>query len=548
MFERKTFSKSSYLIYKQCPKYFWYYINERKSIPEHDQRAQFNFILGHIVGELAKKCFPDGIEVGYENDYLKNLEKTKTLLYERKPLFEAGILYSNELYDVYSRADILLPFGSDAWDIIEVKCSTSVKDINLCDVAFQKYCYENAGLKINKCYLMYINNQYERNYKIDINQLFIINDITTETEKICLHIKNDLKQMIKIASDEDFIYTDSQKDPEDRVGKFCDSPFNCPLKQKCWENVSKDSIYYLYSINKKIINKLLEKNIKYITDIPSSFNGINNKQKIQIECVKNSKSYIDKKSIGEFLKKIKFPIYFLDFETFSSPIPIIQSTRPYQNIPFQFSIHILTEPDSELLHFSYIASGKDDPRKELISNLKERFGFTTQNEPLTEFTGSVIVYNESFEKSVLKDLIIFDPSSKDWIEAIILKIVDLYEPFRNFYYYNKKQNGSASVKKVLPAMTYKSYENLEIANGDIASISFLEKSFLWKNFLAECGLDEKIKKIKNFYLIEQESESGEKTIEKLRENLHNYCKLDTEGMVDIYKELVRIVGLNYLNY
>lgn len=532
---RKTFSKSSYLIFKQCPKYFWYYINDRESIPEHDKRAQFNFTLGHIVGELAKMCYPDGIEVGYYNDFTQNLARTKSLMLEKKPLFEAGILYNNEYYDIYSRADILAPSNKkDQWDIIEVKSSTSIKEVNLLDLAFQKYCYEKAGVKINSCYLMYINNQYIRQDKLDVKQLFTITELTEEVEKIYPHIKNDLKNMLIIANNENFIFKDSDKEPEEKVGKFCDSPFNCPLKEKCWAEVRKDSIFFLYSINKKIISKLMECNIRFIDEIPLDFQGINNKQKIQIECVKKSQPYIDKQLIRQFISKIKYPIYFLDFETFSSPIPLIENTKPYQNIPFQFSLHILRYNSNDPQHYSFIASGNSDPRKELLKNLKEKLNFEKEK-------GSIIVYNESFEKAILKDLAEYDPYSADWIYSIISNIVDLYEPFRNFYYYNKLQNGSASVKKVLPALTDKSYENLEIANGNIASISFLEKSFLWKNFLKEYNFFERIKNLNNINFTADQEENEEKEIEKLRENLHNYCKLDTEAMIDIYHHLLKIV-------
>jgi hypothetical protein len=387
---------------------------------------------------------------------------------------------------------------------------------------------------------MYINNQYLRRGGIDVNSLFAKADVTEMVDKICPHIKNDLKQMLKVATDENFILQSGESAPEDGVGKFCENPFNCPLKPVCWKNVDKNSIYSLYSVTQKVINRLVLQNIKLICEIPDDFEGMNLKQKIQISCVKNSKPHIDRNAIAEFISKVSFPVCFLDFETFASPVPLIDLTKPYQGIPFQFSLHVLEDPDGYPRHLSFLASGNSDPRAQLLKSLKENFLSVKPDED--RFDGSIIVYNESFERSILRDLAVFDPSYADWIYMISSKIVDLYEPFRNFNYYNKLQNGSASVKKVLPALTDKSYENLEISNGDAANISFLEKSDLWDRFIKEYKLKDKFKAVYNNYSGTEGNEDEEKIIEKLRQDLHNYCKLDTEGMVDIYRELVSIAG------
>ncbi|MBT4208168.1 DUF2779 domain-containing protein, partial [Candidatus Woesearchaeota archaeon] len=147
-------SKSKYLIGLQCLKYFWISLHEKDRIPEVDLATQHKFDQGHLVGQLAKQLFPDGIDIP-EADFKQNLEKTKEFIKLGKPLFEPAFMVGN----LYSRADILVPNG-DGWDIIEVKSGTKVKDINVHDVAFQKYVYELAGLKIKKCFLMHINNEY----------------------------------------------------------------------------------------------------------------------------------------------------------------------------------------------------------------------------------------------------------------------------------------------------------------------------------------------------------------------------------------------------
>jgi CRISPR/Cas system-associated exonuclease Cas4 (RecB family) len=522
---RKLISKSAYLIYKQCPKYLWYHINNRDSIPEPDLRTQFNFKLGHLIGQLAKLRYKDGMEVGYYNDFDQNLKRTQELLKLGKPVFEAGFLYKDIYCDLYSRADVLVPvekLDGDQWlwDIIEVKSSTSVKDINLYDLAFQKYCYQKAGLNIRNCYLMYINNQYIRNGAVDVTGLFVESEITKIVDKICVHIKNDLKQIAKI------IYNENC--PEPPVGKFCDNPFNCPLKDKCWEYVNGNSIFYLYSITEKTIKRLNECGIEFINDIPENFSGINFKQQIQIRSVKSLKAHINKEEIARYLRRFTYPVYFLDFETFASPVPLIDGTRPYQNIPFQFSMHILREPGGKPQHYSYLALGDCDPRPELLRNLHDKIG------NLIDSKGSFVVYNESFEKAILRELAVAYPEYTGWLNSIINMIIDLYEPFRNFHYYHSTQKGSASVKKVLPALTGKSYDDMEISNGDIASVSFLSKSRLWKDFITSQNLN-------NMKNIEQDELDEEKEIERIRKSLEEYCKLDTEGLIFILKELENLI-------
>jgi len=156
-----TLTKSKYLIGLQCPKYLWIIFHESEKIPKATLAEEFKFEQGTQVGQFAKKLFPKGIDL-QTKDYLKNIEDTKKALKEKKSLFEAGFEFNN----CFSRADILVPV-KDEWDIIEVKSGTEVKDENVHDVSFQKYVYENSGLKIRKCFLMHLNKEYRK--KEDLN-------------------------------------------------------------------------------------------------------------------------------------------------------------------------------------------------------------------------------------------------------------------------------------------------------------------------------------------------------------------------------------------
>ena len=490
-------SKSKYLAGLQCLKYLWYQVNAREEIPEPGFTAQFIFKQGLLVSEYAKKLYPEGIDLGKIGDLKEQLVKTSELLSERKPLFEASCSFGN----VYSRADILVPADIDRWDIIEVKSSTQLKEEHIHDVSFQKYCFDKAGVKIRKCYLANINNQYIRKGDINPGELFKKTDITVEVEEILEGIEDRIEEILEIAA--------RQSPPEIFIGKHCDEPYSCPLKDRCWRFLPDNHIFNLYG-NKDKAAQLYNEGILSIKDIPDWYN-LTLKQKIQLECAKTEKPKINKSEILKFINNLEYPLYFFDFETFSTAIPLYEGVKPYQIIPFQYSIHILDTIDSQPRHYDFLAEGAEDPREELLLNLRKQI----------DETGSIIVYYELFEKGVLKELAETFPDYSQWIDSILTRIVDLYKPFGNFHYYHSSQKGSASVKNVLPAITDLSYEGMEIADGMAASVYFL---YICGNY--DTG----------------ESCPKKEEVEKVRKSLIKYCGMDTGGMMHILRALVKEVA------
>ncbi|MAH02004.1 MAG: DUF2779 domain-containing protein [Candidatus Woesearchaeota archaeon] len=481
-------SKSKYLLGLQCPKYLWIAIHEKEKIPEVDQATQHRFDQGHLVGELAKKWFPKGIDIDQE-DFKKNIEETKELISKRKILFEAGILADN----IYSRADVLKPVGKDEWDIIEVKSSTEVKDVNIHDVSFQKHCYEKFGLKIRKCFLMFINNKYVRKGDVDPKELFKIEDITLQVDEVSEGIKERIEDMFKIIG--------MKKCPDVKLTKDCFKPYPCPIEE-CWSFLPKNNVFSLYRGGKKGF-ELYDDGIYSIKDIPLDFKLTSNQQ-IQKDCTISKKAYVDKEKIKSFLDTLKFPLYFLDFETYCTAIPLYDNLSPYQQIPFQFSLHILEDINSKPKHHSFLAEGDKDPRMDFLVSLKKVIGKK----------GDILVYNKAFENRIMNELSRAFPKN-NWIESVTDRFVDLLIPFRKFYYYNSKQEGSASIKDVLPALTGKSYVDLEIAGGESASLQYL--------YITHGATDGTM--------------ATEKETAEIRKNLEKYCKLDTEGMIWIVEKL-----------
>jgi hypothetical protein len=486
MTHQKLLTKSKYLVGLQCYKYLWIIFNKPGLIPEADAGLQFRFDQGHLVGELAKRLFPGGIDIPTE-PFDENLKQSRELLKKRKPLFEAA--FSND--GIYARADILNPVGKNEWDIIEVKSGTIVEDIYLQDLSFQKHCYEKAGLKIRKCFLIHINNKYVKNGEIDPKRIFAKEDVTGQVKAI-----QGIKDRIELMRGTIYL----EKCPEAKIGKICSKPYGCPLMDYCWKFLPKNSVFDLYGRNKA--EELLEMGILAIKDIPEGFK-LSDKQEIQRKCSKTGKSIINKEHIRHFLKTLRYPLYFMDFETFQTAIPLYDGLKPYQQVPFQFSLHAIRKEGAKPEHFYFLASGKEDPRKQFAAELNKVIGNK----------GSVVTYNSSFESARLKELAEAYPKDRKWINNVLNRIVDLLIPFRSFYYYNPKQQGSASIKKVMPALIGKGYGDLEIAEGGSASLAFLDIIF---------------------------GKIPKKDRQRLRKDLERYCERDTEGMIWIVKELERL--------
>ncbi|MCP4254985.1 MAG: DUF2779 domain-containing protein [Candidatus Scalindua sp.] len=485
MARNNLLSKSKYLNGLQCLKYLWVKLNEPERVPRFDASMLYRFNQGHLVGEFAKKRFPDGIDIP-DNDFTTNLKQTEVLLKERKPLFEAGIMVDN----TFSRIDILKPVGEDEWDIIEVKSSTKIKNVNFHDVSFQRYCCEKYGLKIRNCFLMTVNNEYVKQSDIDPAHLLTMTKIRAKGDGATNGIQQRVDSMFStIASD---------KCPAITIGKQCNSPYECPLKEECWSFLPENSIFDMYG-SKKDAFELFEKGIYSFKDIPDGF-PLSEKQEIQKGCDISGKPHIEKEPIRQFLNNLEYPLYYLDFETFSGAIPLFDGTRPYQQIPFQFSLHVVDIENATPRHYSFLADAEGDPRAEFVASLKRVLGSS----------GSIVVYNQSFEKSVLRALANMFPEYNDWEESLNDRIIDLLAPFRSFHYYNARQKGSASIKNVLPVLTGTSYDHLDISDGMNASLAFL-------GVISNSASTEEISKIRN--------------------DLEKYCALDTEGMIWIVDKL-----------
>ncbi|AKG53830.1 hypothetical protein DGWBC_1177 [Dehalogenimonas sp. WBC-2] len=469
----KLLTKSKFMAGLQCPRYLWVYVNEPQRIPQPDMVTQHTFDQGHEVGDIAKRLYPGGIDMAGLG-FREMLTETKVRLDDRKPIFEAAF-QSGQLY---ARIDILNPSDNGAWDIIEVKSSTSVKDENIADVAFQRYVCGQSGIEVNRCFLTHINRDFVKQGDIDPAALLVTEDITEDV----LELAGGMSDMV-----EGMLETMAGPCPAPSIGRACGAPYDCPLKDECWAVLPEHPVTDLYRIGAKM-DDLLHSGVCAIIDIPADFK-LNEKQLIQRGCVECGQPHVDFDGVTSFLETLKYPHYYLDFETFAMAIPLFDGTRPYQNIPFQFSLHSVNGPGIEPLHHHFLAQGGDDPRPAFLAALRTMLGEG----------GCVIVYNQSFEEGVLRKLGEAFPEYIDWVNDVVTRMVDLIVPFRAFHYYHPVQRGSASLKYVLPALTGISYKDLNISNGQVASLRFVaaafggmaeaEKMQIFNDLLVYCGQD-----------------------------------------------------------
>ena len=474
-------TKSLYLAGLECPRYLWTKYHEKEKLAAPDASARFKLEQGTQVGQLAKKLFPNGLEVTSMNRD-EVVQESRKLLDKQKPLFEPGFVFNN----CYSRADILMPAGKK-WDIVEVKSGTSIKEENLHDVTFQRHCYEGAGLKIGKCFILHLNTDYERQGKLDLEELFLKEDVTSQANKLQNTVKENINTFLEVINTQNY--------PETLSEPKCKSPKACPLDE-CWDFLPENHVFHLYR-GGKIALQLFEEGIHSLADIPDDFE-LTDQQGIQRKCEKSNTTHIDKNKIQKFLDKLEYPLYYLDFETFSTAVPMFNGLRPHGHVPFQFSLHIVDKPGSKPKHHEYLYNGNRDPRKEFIEQLQQVLGNT----------GNIVVYNQSFESNILTKLAEHLPENKKWAENTNNRMTDLLTPFRDFSYYNPFQKGSASIKKVLPAITGRNYGGMEIADGITASVTFYNMAY-------NNGKDAK-------------------------KDLLEYCKLDTLAEVLIINELYKL--------
>lgn len=482
-------SKSTFLKGLQCDKHLYLYKNNKELLDPLSEMQQAIFSRGTDVGKLAQQLFPGGIDASplSPTKFDESIKLTEELIQKGEHvIYEASFMFEQ----VLAAADIVVNDDS-GWKIYEVKSSTSVNEVHINDAAVQYWIVSNLGYKVKDISIVYINNQYLRKGELDLNSLFSIESVlefALEKQKFVTDEVTRQKRVLKRNSI-----------PKVDIGMHCTDPYPCGFIGYCWKHIPENSVFDISGMHLRKKFELYEKGIIKMKDIPNDC-GLNKNQQLQIDGVLQNKKIIDKEAIKEFLDTISYPMYFVDFESFQPPVPLYEDSKPYQQIPFQYSVHYKESASSELRHFEFIAEPDTDPRIPFIENLLKVLGNK----------GDIIVYNKSFEITRLKEIQRDLPKYAKQIEKLFDRVKDLMLPFQKKYYYSPEMKGSYSIKYVLPTLVPElSYENMVIADGGTASLSY--ESLL--------SLDDFIK------------------IDEIKKQLLEYCKLDTLAMVRILEKL-----------
>ena len=486
-------SKSRYTKGVTCEKYLW--LSCYKPDEAEDMGNDAVFSNGNKVGDLARHLFGDDYTlIEYTTDYKKMIDDTKEAIDRKdKVICEASFSFEGNFISV----DILKVMNNGL-EIYEVKSSTEVKDIYIDDVSYQTWVLKKLGYNIIKSSIVYVNNQYIKNGDLDIKDYFVVRDVTDliDLNKVEDNVNN-LKKVL-----------DNKYEPNIDLSNSCVKPYDCPYFKYCTKDLVKPNVFDLgwgFRFDKKL--DLYYKNIISYEDLLKC-GLLNDKTSKQVESyLDDSKSYVDRDEIKKLFSTFSYPLYFLDFESYQDAIPQYDGTKPYQQLCFQYSLHVM-DKDGNLTHKEYLHDRYDE---------NPIYGLCDQLCKDIPKNACVLVYNDGFEKSRLREMANMIPELSDHLLNIRDNILDLLPIFKKQFYYVKDMQGSASIKYVLPALYPNdeslNYHNLEqVHKGDEASAAYLSLK----------DLSEKERNI-------------------LRNNMLKYCELDTYAMVKVYEKLKGLI-------
>jgi hypothetical protein len=494
-------TKTTFQEFLYCPKNIWLKLHKPELL-DHFTLSDFELHLmeqGNEVESYARNLFPSGVEIvasgeAAVSETIRLMASGITCLFQAT-FIEDGFLVRNDVL----KHDPL----TNTWDLYEIKATNSIKENterdHIADITFQASVLRRAGITLGKCFHVCLNKDYVRSGDLDINALFKIEDVTERVEERMQEVESQME----IARQ----YLNKQEEPPGG----CECVYgvrskHCTTFKYSNPHIPDYSVHDLTRIHKTKLLALLEKKIYKLSDIedPVSFK-LTDKHKNQILAHKLSKPIIDTEQIHKELSALAFPLYFLDYEAFGPAIPEFNGYRPYQHIPFQFSLHIMRTPHSKLEHVEYLHTELSDPTKPIAELLKS-----------TIVGGTVISWYKHYEKRINKEIGERRPEYADFFSKINEEMYDLMDIFLDQHYIHNDFKGKTSIKIVLPVIAPElTYSDLEIHGGAQASNEW------WK--MVGAGISESER-------------------DAIRNNLRTYCTRDTYAMCVIWNHLQELVA------
>jgi len=502
----KGLSKSKYTKFCQCDKNLWLsvYKPEEEVI---DDATKARFESGNEVGDLAMVLLGDFVEVTTKRadgglDLTAMIQKTQECISNgTENICEASFTYEGN----YCAVDILHK-TDNGYSIYEVKSTTWRPEKEedkkhyygkyATDIAYQKWVLTQCGINVTGTFLVLLDGTYKRHGELSVKDLFYVMDLSELVENEYMKVPTRVIKAMKVVN--------QTEEPDTDFSTSCKKPYDCGFMQYCKRQkcIPYPSVFDLYrGIFEKEVRMYKNGHIDFKDLVNDPLTAI---QQIQVACTLNGTTSIDKAGIKRFLSTLSYPLYFLDFETMQPVLPPFDGTHPYQQIPFQYSLHIIENEGGELVHMEFLGESGTDTRRALAEQL-------CRDIPMNVCT---LAYNKKFECSRIKEMADAFPDLASHLMNISNNIRDLLDPFQQGYYYAPAMNGSFSIKKVLPALfpddPTLDYHNLDeqVQNGGDAMNIF--------------------PRIKDMSPAEQVS---------AREALLRYCELDTLAMVKVWERL-----------
>jgi predicted RecB family nuclease len=488
---RTFITKSKYIAGVQCLKRLYLAVHSPELGVQPDDSNQSIMEQGQQVGLLARKMFPAGVIVE-SRDRDQAIRATRELLAnpETTAIFEAAFAHD----DVFVRIDILQRDQGCRWRLIEVKSATQVKDHYLADIAIQHRVVTGSGVDLAASCLAYINRDYiYQGGLIDVHQFFKIKNLTHQVEGLQPELIVQLRSEFRVLA--------MPEAPQIPAGRQCIDPFTCEFYDNCNVPVPDDHISRLPRIHASTVTKLFALGVESIHDIPKNYR-LTERLRRACTSVQMRKPWYDPELEDE-LGKLTYPLYFMDFETVNPAIPRFAGMRPYDQIPFQWSVHVLRQPGAAAEHFEFLANDTSDPRPAFVSSLCDALGDD----------GSIFVYSQQFESQRLSELASRLSEFSGKLTNIQKRLWDLLPLVRD-HVYHPKFGGSFSLKSVLPALVPEmTYEGMEVADGQAAGLA-------WESLIHD-GLDH----------VERD---------RVRKSLLDYCGQDTLAMLRLVEKLQHV--------
>ncbi len=467
-------TKTDFIAYLDAPRHLWAIKNNKLSEKEINVFIRHLFNQGYEVEEQAEK-------------YIQNILIPSYKIDPQNVFLQPTHIHGN----FQARTDVLIKnVKTNKWDIYEIKSTNDVKKTHKYDATFQ-YLVFRESYDIGKVHILHLNKDYIRSGDLSLSELFTVSDITEEVQKLTDEVLELRQEALTTARINNL-----------QAVEKCIKPKECPCIAICHPDLPEYSIYDINRLsgNQGKMRDLIDQGIESVFDVPKDF-LLSKIQRYQVDIAQNNKVVIDQSKIQKDLSGVTYPLYFIDYESYNPAIPMYDGYKPFDQMPFQWSLHIQQQQDGELEHFEFIETEQIDPIPNFLTELQKHIGEE----------GSLIVWNKSFEGTQNNRMGEIHPQFADFCLNMNGRIYDLMDIFQKQWYADPKLKGSYSIKQVLPLFAPDfSYKELEIGEGATAMTSWYEMAY------------------KNTEVSRNESIKG---------NLLRYCEMDTLAMVKIFESL-----------